>query len=459
MAALGIDGLVSGLNTTSIISQLMQLEAQPQAQLKSHLATTTTFANDLRSLNTGTLQIRDAAKAAAAAGALDVFTAKSSVASVTATASTASAGNVSFTVTKTAQAQTVVSKAMAAWQDSPPVLTLVKGGKTTEITAASTSLSDVVAAINKADAGITATQVSAGKDAAGNLQYRLQITGNATGAANSFTLYRGAAAGVGTPAAVDLAGETGAATTSAASDAEITLWPGTLDQKITSSTNTFTGVVPGLDLTVSALEATPVTVGVTRNGSAASAVASNLISTLSGLFSTIAAKTATTTTTDSTGRSVVKGGSLTGDSTVRQLKDALLRAATDPVGAKSPSSIGITITRDGTVTFDSAAFTKALTADPAGTAQLFRTIAGRVQGAATGAADPYNGYLTTKISGQDSTIKSLNDQISSWDGRLAQRKDTLQKQYTALETALGTLKSQSSWLTSQLANLSGSSTA
>ena len=34
-----VDGLVSGLDTTTIISQLMQLERQPQSRLKTKQAT------------------------------------------------------------------------------------------------------------------------------------------------------------------------------------------------------------------------------------------------------------------------------------------------------------------------------------------------------------------------------------------------------------------------------------
>ncbi|WP_210479818.1 flagellar filament capping protein FliD [Naasia sp. SYSU D00948] len=460
MAALGIDGLISGLDTTTIISQLMQLEAQPQTLLKGRLTTTTTFANDLRSLNTATALIRDAAKAAATAGSLDLFTAKSSATSVTATATKASSSGISFTVGQTAQGHSVVSKAMTVWQESPPVLTIrAKDGTTTEVTASSTSLADVAGAINAADAGVSAVQVAAGTDADGTQLYRLQITSDETGAAGAFQIFRGTAAGIGTGgASVDLSTETGAAIVATARDASITLWGGTAAaQTITSPTNTFGGLVPGLDVTVSAVETTPVTIGVTRNTTAASDVAAKLVSSLASLFSSIASKTSVSTTTDSAGRSVVKGGSLAGDSTTRQLKDSLLRAATDPVAGASPSSIGISVTRDGTVAFDAEKFRKALAEDPQATAAMLSTIAGRVEKAATEAADQYDGYLTGKITGQDAAIKTLNEQISSWDTRLALRRETLQKTYTALETALGTLQSQSTWLTSQLSSLTKSS--
>ena len=47
----------------------------------------------------------------------------------------------------------------------------------------------------------------------------------------------------------------------------------------------------------------------------------------------------------------------------------------------------------------------------------------------------------------------MEDSIANWDLRLAQRRTTLERQYSALEVALGQLQSQSTWLASQLSSL------
>ena len=47
------------------------------------------------------------------------------------------------------------------------------------------------------------------------------------------------------------------------------------------------------------------------------------------------------------------------------------------------------------------------------------------------------GSITSLAKGQDTRADDLQDQIDSWDLRLASRKATLTAQYTALETALG----------------------
>jgi flagellar hook-associated protein 2 len=77
----------------------------------------------------------------------------------------------------------------------------------------------------------------------------------------------------------------------------------------------------------------------------------------------------------------------------------------------------------------------------------------RIGEVATGASDKYEGTLTLKIQSQEGMVKSLGDQIASWDLRLASRREGLQKTYAALEVSLSNLQSQSSWLSSQIASL------
>jgi flagellar hook-associated protein 2 len=63
------------------------------------------------------------------------------------------------------------------------------------------------------------------------------------------------------------------------------------------------------------------------------------------------------------------------------------------------------------------------------------------------------GRISSAITSKESQISSLKSNIESWDSRLAMKEKMLQRQYTALETALGKAQSQGAWLSSQLANL------
>ncbi|HEY8913247.1 MAG TPA: hypothetical protein VIM54_08015, partial [Lacisediminihabitans sp.] len=72
--------------------------------------------------------------------------------------------------------------------------------------------------------------------------------------------------------------------------------------------------------------------------------------------------------------------------------------------------------------------------------------------------DKYDGTLTNRITGDQTQLRSLGDQISAWDTRLAIRKSTLEQTYSQMEVMLSNLKAQSSALSSQLASLSASTT-
>jgi flagellar hook-associated protein 2 len=58
------------------------------------------------------------------------------------------------------------------------------------------------------------------------------------------------------------------------------------------------------------------------------------------------------------------------------------------------------------------------------------------------------GLLTSAKSGRESAVKGLQDQIEDWDRRLTAYRASLQAQFTAMETTLAALKSQSSFLAS-----------
>jgi len=458
---MAVDGLISGLNTTDLINQLMQAEGVPQTLLKTKVTDSTTYITAMQSLNTKVAALADLATKTAKPAASDLHTATSSSDKVVVTAGTGAVdGTIDFTVDKVAQSQVTVTGPLTQWPDEPPVLTFVAAdGTMKQVTASSSSLADVAAAINKAGVGVTATRVAAGLDpSTGEKVYRLQLSSTKTGVEGSFTAYRGSTTDVSAGTASNLLTEPGAAQVRQAQDAQITLWSGTgAAQAVTSSTNTFADVLPGVSMTVSAASTTPVTLTVARDDKAISDVAKSLITSLNDIFALIATKQAVSTTTNATGGTVVTAGTFTGDSTVRDANQKLLDAASAPIDGVSPSTYGISITSDGNMTFDADKFATALAADPEKVKAAVAAVAQRVADAATAASDKYDGTITTKITGEQSTVKSLNSQISDWDTRLADRRASLEKTYANLEVNLQKLQSQSNWLTGQLAGLSTSS--
>jgi flagellar hook-associated protein 2 len=434
-----VDGLSSTLDTTALINGLMQLEAIPQALLKNKVSGTQTTITALQQLNAKIASLATLAKDTAKPAALDIYTAKTSSSSATATVTSgASAASLDFTVASLAQSQVSVTDAVTVWPDTSITITGADGP--IAITAASTSLDDMVTAINGSEAGVTALKVAAGKDVNGDPQYRLQLTSHTSGEVGAFTV----------------SGTTVAATEiTAAQDAELKLWAGTAaEQSITSSTNSFENVLPGVGVTVSSVSADPVKLTVARDTEKAAKVASSFVSGLNEAFAIISVKSVVTTTTGADGKPVINGGPFTGDSSIRRINQSLLTAASMPVDGKSPSEIGISVTKTGVLEFDQEKFQAALAEDPARVAKVMNELATRVEAAASQASDKYDGFLTTKITGQESLVTNMTTQISEWDERLTSRRETLERTFVAMEVRLSSINSQSAWLSTQLSSLS-----
>src|SRR5689334_12517030 len=101
-----VSGLVSGLDTSTIISQLMQVEAQTQTRLKSKLSTEQSNVKSLQDLNAAFASLTTSAADLAKATAWNPVKVTRSSTLVSATAGTdAVSGPLSFTVGHTALSQ------------------------------------------------------------------------------------------------------------------------------------------------------------------------------------------------------------------------------------------------------------------------------------------------------------------------------------------------------------------
>ncbi|WP_243230508.1 flagellar filament capping protein FliD [Microbacterium sp. CIAB417] len=455
--ALSLDGLVSGLDTTALIDALMDVHAIPRTLLKAKADDKGLIISQLQTLNSSLQDLATRAKAAADGSALAGMRATSSSDAVAVTARPeASPLTTDIVVDRVATRHSVVTAAFAQRPEAPAVLTIENAaGELTEISAASGSAADIARAVNGAGLGISAMVVSAGTDAAGAPLQRLQFTSADTGQDAAFRIHRGDAASVAAGTAVDLAAEPGGAVITTGADARIRLWAGTAaEQVVTSSTNTFTDLFAGVDVTIARASADPVTVGVDTDVEGRTKATADFVSQLAGLLTRID-NGSKATVADGQGTATTLGV-FTGDSTVRALRQALAGAVQHPVGGTSPSSIGISLDRHGALSFDEETFTAALAKDPDAVQSLVSAIAARVQETAETYSDRYDGLLTARILGQESEVRSLGEQIERWDVRLEQRRATLERTYARLETMLSQMQSQSDYLTSQLASLSPS---
>ena len=443
-----IDGLISGLNTTELIEQLMQAERVPQLRLETKKSGVDKDVAAYQSINSKIASLESAVSALSEAADWGVFSATSSdTTAVTAEAgSSALAGSLSFKVTKLAQAHALRS----SWTATS--LSDVVAGGTIQITkgtgtpqnvdvGTNASLSTVVSAINQADIGVTAAAVQVASG-----QYRLQLTSSTTGADSTLSLSGGFNPGYDT-----------FVTLAAAQDAELTVGdPLNGGYTVTSASNDVTGVLPGVTFHLLDTTTTNVTVNVTPDSSALADKVSRVVDTLNAALSEIKTLSSYDTATK-------KAGTLLGDSVTRRLQSQLADAVTAAVTGSSLGSAGlagITLQRDGTFGFDRTKFTDAYASDPTAVRKLFTNnegdgdgVAERLLAVADGATDIVSGSLTVAINGNKTLSKSIDDQIAKWEERLADKELALRRQFTTLETALSELRNQGSWLTSQLASL------
>ncbi len=463
-----VDGLVSGLSTTSMINSLMQAEAAPQTKLKTKVETAQTAVASYQSVNAKLKATKSAGESLASLGSWRALTATSSSTSVTATATgglSGMAGSATFDVTSVARAQSTVLSAddTAAEGVYPSSITVQPGtwskdsngddqftavGDPVDITvdeprtaAKLTSAVNAKSATLGIRAGVVNTSGTAGV---------VQFTSMKSGAANGFQI-----------TGLENTGTAGASpTTAVGKDAVLTMNPGSPSEyKVNSSTNTFSSLMPGVTLTVSK-EETGVNVDASTDTGAIAAKVQAMVDAANASLAEIKSQTAYDTDSK-------QGSPLTGDFTVRQMSSALLgmvsnglsydKTETDSNGVDTTSTIdfgslsqlGVTLTKDGTLSFNASDFNKAYAENPSKIQEAGIAFGNKVRGL----ADKQTTAVTAVITGRKSEIDSLNDQIENWDVRLAAKKVALQRQYTALETSLGNLKSQGTWLSGQLAGL------
>ena len=451
-------GLISGMDTGALVSQLLQVEAAPQTALKARLSATQTTASAYRTLNSALQALTTAADAVLKPTTWSSTKGTSSGPSVTvSTGAAATPGSLTFTVAKIATtASTVSADRWASTTEAAGITTIdvrTADGTASKGTVAldgTESIAQIAAKIN-ADStlGLVASTVQVAPG-----QFALQISASTSGEAAGFSLATNktfTATSIGQDAELKIGSDT--ATTTAYS--------------VYSATNVFDGVLAGATITVSKVETAPVTVTVAADPEAVTGKVSAFVDAVNSALAQIK------TYTDNAPGSKA---ALRGDYAVSSISGQLLDAVARAVGENgSPAQIGIELTRDGKVTLDKEKFTAALQGNPALAQNLMvgtpagngpdgvagggddvaavPGIAERLRTAAKTASDATTGTLTSLAKGQDSMARDIQDRIANWDVRLAKRKLALTRQFTAMETALSSLQNQSNWLAGQLGSL------
>lgn len=211
------------------------------------------------------------------------------------------------------------------------------------------TLSAVVNAINGANAGVTATAIQTGPG-----QYKLQLASSSTGLKGAVSMDTGAL-GMG-----------GFSSIGTAQDAQVTVGSGPGAFAVTSSSNSVSNLLPGV--TINLLTTGTSTVQITRDADAMATKVANMVDKVNAALADIQTLTAYD---PETGNS----GILMGQFAVRQIQGSLVSAITGSVSTSTiatAASAGVSITKEGSFTFDKAKFVTAFSANPSDVATLFQ---------------------------------------------------------------------------------------
>ena len=320
-----------------------------------------------------------------------------------------------------------------------------KGSGTASITIDSTNntLEGIRDAINTAAMGVTATIVNDGS----GTPYRLALSSTSSGVSNSLKITTsGGDSSIGSLLGYDPAGTQNLTQTLAAQNADLTV----NGIAITSASNTVSGAIQGVTLTLKNTTTTAASLTVARDTSAIDTAASGFVDAYNALASQIKSRFAYGTNTTA-------GGALAGDGTLRVMQDQLRDIFNTPASGGTLTSlaeVGIAFQKDGSLLLDSSKLDSAMAANFSDVANLLSSSTGfatRLEDWAKSALAA-GGLIDTRTQSLNQYVKDQNDAVD----RLENRMTALQKKYTAeytnLNLMLSRMNATSTYLTQQLSS-------
>lgn len=450
MASISSPGIGSGLDVSSIITSLMAIERKPLDQLETAETKIQSQISEVGKIKSALSKFRDLAAKLASTDFWKTSTGTSSNTAVgITTSSAATPAQYSINVTSLAAAQAIAAPAVASSTSTLGSGTLTiqrSGGNPFDVTIEATdTLAAIRDKINAAGAGVTASILNDGTGA------RLMMRSNETGTANAFTT---TVNGTGLDGLTfDANTQTGGATRAQqATNAAATI----NNLPVSSSTNTLADVLDGVTLTLNATTTSAATVTVAPD----TAALKKTLTDFASAYTELAKLIATDTKYDATSK---KAGALQGDSAIVGLQSQLRSMMGASSGASTAftrlSDAGFEMQQDGSLTVNSSKLDKAIAnlpqlkalfsnsslTDPSldGFGKRFRVVASNILGV--------DGSLTARTDGLNEKLKRNQKQQDRMEERLAATQKRLEKQYSTLDTKLGTLNSLSSYVTQQVA--------
>jgi len=453
MATITSAGVGSGLDIESIISQLVELERQPIDRISSKQTIVNAQISAYGSLKSKISDFQTAMANLSSASSFQLYEGASSNEDVfTASVSSgALAGNYAVNVLNLAERDKVAAGPYSATSDviGTGTLSIAVGSDSFNITVDSSNntVAGLRDAINNAtdNTGVTATLV---KSDAG---YRLVLSSDETGKANALTVtISGDGDGNNTDSsglsalAYDVSGGlTNATAITTADDAIVEIEGFT----VTSSSNTISDALDGIDFTVKSLGTA--SLQVTRDDAAILEAVEGFASAYNALRTEI---------------NTQRNGQLEADSTLLNIERSIfstLNAGSAITGSSFSYLVqaGISINKTGEMEVDADTVTSALNSDFSSFVNLFSAegegYANRLEALADGWLET-DGLIDAREDGLQDKLDRYEDDKIRLEARLDIVEARIRSQYTALDTLVNQLSNTGNFLTQQLNSISGS---
>lgn len=450
MGDISVSGPVTGIDTQSIVTALVNAEQAPkQSQINKQTQTQTAQLSSIGKIQAALDAFRgamDNMAKDASIGGLTAATTDANVSTVTLGAG-ASAGSYQLVVTQLATASKIATQTYAAGANAvvnkgstATTLEISQSGKSYGVSVPpGATLQQVRDSINAqySSAGLSANILT---DATGS---RLVVTSSNTGAGTDITL--GGNTGL----------ETGTTVVGGAPvNAKYTI-DGTAQE---SKSNTLTEAISGVSIKLTAVSPLPTgatgdanriasTISVTRSTDTLKSSVKGFVDTYNALVTAINTETAVTTNADGS----TTAAALTGDSTMRGLQTALraqLNALAGSGTLKSLAQFGVnTDQTTGKLSIDDKVFSAAILTNPTDIGGIFNGDNGllaRMKSATDTYAVTNTGVLATRSSTLSANLKDLQNQQDTLTARMAALKTSLTAKYTTMNSLVAQLTAQRS---------------
>jgi flagellar hook-associated protein 2 len=446
-----VGGLASGLDTQSIISELMQVAQQPVTLLQNREQ-----AYQVKLSAYGSVQsaLGDFQSAVDDLSGVDSFAATTGTSSdedilTVSSSGTATLGSHSIVVSALAKAESMRSAAFTASTDEVGTGTItiqVGTGDAVDVSIDSSNdtLAGIADAINSTDAGVTASVLD---DGMGSVY--LTLTSKETGADNTInvTITNGGSG------QLDSLYDSGAfVTTQQAADSQLTV--DGID--VERSSNTIDDLISGVTLNLKKADsAETVGVDISQDNDTIKGQVTAFVDAYNKLADELSKEQAY-------GGENGTSGPLLGDSTLRSITQRLADLLGGQVSGSQDGydtlfSIGISLDRYGKLQVDDTQLTDALANHSSDVSNIFSDATDAIGTSLSDyldeVLDPVDGIITVKQSSIQGTISDLQDQQDRMQTRLDAQQQILQNQFNALEKLISGYQATGSYLTQQITSL------